>query len=61
MTQKQLSTNLDKLLRDFTRRVEAASTEQKIRMMRVHLRETHGLVFVNARPYFRQYTPKTTH
>jgi len=57
MTAYQFNTKVGRLLESVKRRVAAAS-EDEIRELRKKLREEQGLVFVNAKPYFRAYKPR---
>lgn len=57
MTAHQFNTKVERLLESVKRRVAMAS-EQEIRALRKKLREEQGLVFVNAKPYFRAYRPR---
>lgn len=58
MTAKQLNKNVGRLLASFKKRVENASPED-IKRLRLELREERQLIFVNAKPYFREYRPRT--
>jgi hypothetical protein len=60
MTAKQFHYKVERLLESVKRRVENSS-EEEIKAMRKKLREDHELIFVNARPYFRQYRPRPRH
>lgn len=47
------------ILKNFQRRVDRAVDDpEKMRAMRLELREIHGLTFVNAQPYLRRYVPR---